>query len=157
METKIAKMRADYSLDDLRLFRLVASLGSYTKAAEHSGIPLSTLSRRIAALESALTIRLLERNAHRLILTRADGDGRGGAALSMRHVTGLPIKFLGAGEKIDQLDVFDARRVAGLEVSAGMDRQWQGDALGQQQHGGRQPVGRQVDAERRAPAADDMR
>ncbi|MDR3509625.1 MAG: signal recognition particle protein [Caulobacteraceae bacterium] len=48
-----------------------------------------------------------------LILTRADGDGRGGAALSMRAVTGLPIKFLGAGEKIDALDVFDARRVAG--------------------------------------------
>ena len=71
METKIAKMKADYSLDDLRLFRLVASLGSYTRAAEHSGIPLSTLSRRIAALESALTIRLLERNAHRLTLTRA--------------------------------------------------------------------------------------
>ena len=71
METKIAKMKADYSLDDLRLFRLVASLGSYTRAAELSGIPLSTLSRRIAALESALTIRLLERNAHRLILTRA--------------------------------------------------------------------------------------
>ncbi len=47
-----------------------------------------------------------------LILTRADGDSRGGAALSMRDVTGLPIKFLGAGEKIDALDVFDARRVA---------------------------------------------
>ena len=47
-----------------------------------------------------------------MILTRADGDSRGGAALSMRHVTGLPIKFLGAGEKIDALDAFDARRVA---------------------------------------------
>ena len=47
-----------------------------------------------------------------MILTRADGDSRGGAALSMRHVTGLPIKFLGAGERIDALDVFDARRVA---------------------------------------------
>jgi signal recognition particle subunit SRP54 len=54
-----------------------------------------------------------------LILTRADGDGRGGAALSMRHVTGLPIKFLGAGEKIDQLDVFDARRVAGRILGQG--------------------------------------
>ena len=54
-----------------------------------------------------------------LILTRADGDGRGGAALSMRHVTGLPIKFLGAGEKIDQLDVFDARRVAGRSLGQG--------------------------------------
>jgi signal recognition particle subunit SRP54 len=54
-----------------------------------------------------------------LILTRADGDGRGGAALSMRHVTGLPIKFLGAGEKIDALDVFDARRVAGRILGMG--------------------------------------
>jgi signal recognition particle subunit SRP54 len=54
-----------------------------------------------------------------LILTRADGDGRGGAALSMRAVTGLPIKFLGAGEKIDALDVFDARRVAGRILGQG--------------------------------------
>jgi signal recognition particle subunit SRP54 len=54
-----------------------------------------------------------------LVLTRADGDSRGGAALSMRHVTGLPIKFLGAGEKIDALDVFDARRVAGRILGAG--------------------------------------
>jgi signal recognition particle subunit SRP54 len=54
-----------------------------------------------------------------LVLTRADGDGRGGAALSMRHVTGLPIKFLGAGEKIDALDVFDARRVAGRILGQG--------------------------------------
>jgi signal recognition particle subunit SRP54 len=54
-----------------------------------------------------------------LILTRADGDARGGAALSMRAVTGLPIKFLGAGEKIDALDAFDARRVAGRILGAG--------------------------------------
>ncbi len=38
-----------------------------------------------------------------IILTRADGDSRGGAALSMRHVTGCPIKFLGVGEKQDAL------------------------------------------------------
>ncbi|HUO22062.1 MAG TPA: signal recognition particle protein [Caulobacteraceae bacterium] len=54
-----------------------------------------------------------------LILTRADGDSRGGAALSMRAVTGLPIKFLGAGEKVDALDAFDARRVAGRILGAG--------------------------------------
>ena len=54
-----------------------------------------------------------------LVLTRADGDGRGGAALSMRAVTGLPIKFLGAGEKVDALDVFDARRVAGRILGQG--------------------------------------
>ena len=54
-----------------------------------------------------------------LILTRADGDSRGGAALSMRAVTGLPIKFLGAGEKLDALEVFDARRVAGRILGQG--------------------------------------
>ncbi|HUO11899.1 MAG TPA: signal recognition particle protein [Caulobacteraceae bacterium] len=54
-----------------------------------------------------------------LVLTRADGDARGGAALSMRHVTGLPIKFLGTGERIDALDVFDARRVAGRILGQG--------------------------------------
>src|SRR5690606_13491575 len=54
-----------------------------------------------------------------LILTRADGDGRGRAMLSMRAVTGLPIKYLGAGEKVDQLEVFDARRVAGRILGQG--------------------------------------
>ncbi|MDE2355872.1 MAG: signal recognition particle protein [Alphaproteobacteria bacterium] len=54
-----------------------------------------------------------------LVLTRADGDARGGAALSMRAVTGLPIKFLGVGERIDALDLFDARRVAGRILGQG--------------------------------------
>ena len=54
-----------------------------------------------------------------LILTRADGDGRGGAALSMRAVTNLPIKFLGTSEKIDGLEVFDAARVAGRILGQG--------------------------------------
>jgi signal recognition particle subunit SRP54 len=54
-----------------------------------------------------------------LVLTRTDGDGRGGAALSMRAVTGLPIKFLGAGERTEALEVFDARRVAGRILGQG--------------------------------------
>jgi signal recognition particle subunit SRP54 len=54
-----------------------------------------------------------------LIMTRADGDGRGGAALSMRAVTGLPIKFLGTGEKPEALEVFEARRVAGRILGQG--------------------------------------
>ena len=54
-----------------------------------------------------------------LILTRMDGDGRGGAALSMRAVTGLPIKFLGTGEKLDGLDAFDAKRLAGRILGQG--------------------------------------
>jgi signal recognition particle subunit SRP54 len=54
-----------------------------------------------------------------MVLTRTDGDSRGGAALSMRHVTGLPIKFLGAGEKLDAIEVFDAERVAGRILGSG--------------------------------------
>lgn len=54
-----------------------------------------------------------------LVLTRIDGDGRGGAALSMRAVTGLPIKFLGTGEKQDAIDAFDARRIAGRILGQG--------------------------------------
>ncbi|MAI02581.1 MAG: signal recognition particle protein [Rickettsiales bacterium] len=47
-----------------------------------------------------------------VILTRVDGDAKGGAALSMAHTTGKPIKFLGVGEKIDQIEVFSAKRLA---------------------------------------------
>jgi signal recognition particle subunit SRP54 len=54
-----------------------------------------------------------------IILTRVDGDGRGGAALSMRFVTGAPIKFLGAGEKLDALEAFHPARVAGRILDMG--------------------------------------
>jgi len=47
-----------------------------------------------------------------LVLTRMDGDGRGGAALSMRAVTGKPIKLIGTGEKMDSLEEFHPRRIA---------------------------------------------
>jgi signal recognition particle subunit SRP54 len=47
-----------------------------------------------------------------LVLTRMDGDGRGGAALSMRAVTGKPIKLIGVGEKMSELDEFHPRRIA---------------------------------------------
>nr|WP_137678165.1 signal recognition particle protein [Parerythrobacter lutipelagi] len=47
-----------------------------------------------------------------VVLTRMDGDARGGAALSMRHVTGKPIKFAGTGEKLDAIEAFHPRRVA---------------------------------------------
>ncbi len=47
-----------------------------------------------------------------VVLTRMDGDARGGAALSMRHVTGKPIKFAGTGEKLDALEAFHPKRVA---------------------------------------------
>ena len=54
-----------------------------------------------------------------LILTRIDGDSRGGAALSMRSVTGCPIKFMGVGEKTDQLEIFQPERIAGRILDMG--------------------------------------
>jgi signal recognition particle subunit SRP54 len=54
-----------------------------------------------------------------LVLTRIDGDARGGAALSMRAVTGRPIKFLGAGEKLDALEPFHPDRIAGRILGMG--------------------------------------
>ena len=53
------------------------------------------------------------------VLTRADGDGRGGAALSMRAVTGKPIKLIGTGEKWDALEDFDPKRIAGRILGMG--------------------------------------
>jgi len=54
-----------------------------------------------------------------VVMTRIDGDARGGAALSMRAVTGAPIKFIGVGEKIDALDTFDPQRMAGRILGMG--------------------------------------
>ena len=54
-----------------------------------------------------------------IVLTRVDGDSRGGAALSMRAVAGCPIKLMGTGEKIDALEVFDAARIAGSILGQG--------------------------------------
>ena len=54
-----------------------------------------------------------------IILTKTDGDSRGGAALSVRQVTGAPIKFSGTSEKIDGLEVFDAQRHAGRILGMG--------------------------------------
>ena len=54
-----------------------------------------------------------------VVLTRADGDSRGGAALSIRHVTGCPIKFLGVGEKQDALEEFNPERMAGRILGMG--------------------------------------
>jgi signal recognition particle subunit SRP54 len=54
-----------------------------------------------------------------IVLTRIDGDARGGAALSMRSVTGCPIKLLGTGEKLDGLEVFHPDRLAGRILGMG--------------------------------------
>ena len=54
-----------------------------------------------------------------IILTRIDGDSRGGAALSMRHVTQKPIKFMGTGEKIDDIEIFHPDRIANRILGMG--------------------------------------
>ena len=54
-----------------------------------------------------------------IVLTKLDGDSRGGAALSVRQITGAPIKFAGISEKIDGLEVFDAERHAGRILGMG--------------------------------------
>lgn len=54
-----------------------------------------------------------------LILTKMDGDSRGGAAISIRSVTGVPIKFLGTGEKLDALEVYDPARLASRILGMG--------------------------------------
>jgi signal recognition particle subunit SRP54 len=54
-----------------------------------------------------------------IVLTRMDGDARGGAALSMRHVTGRPIRFVGTGERLDALEPFHPERVAARILDMG--------------------------------------
>lgn len=54
-----------------------------------------------------------------LVMTKIDGDARGGAAISMREVTGVPIKFLGVGEKLDALEIFHPDRLAGRILGMG--------------------------------------
>ena len=54
-----------------------------------------------------------------VILTKVDGDARGGAALSVRHITGKPIKFLGVGEKVDALEPFHPERIASRILGMG--------------------------------------
>ena len=55
-----------------------------------------------------------------VVLTKADGDARGGAALSVRHITGKPIKFIGMGEKLDALEPFHPERLASRILGMGM-------------------------------------
>ncbi len=54
-----------------------------------------------------------------MVLTKTDGDARGGAALSVRHVTGRPIKFIGRGEKVDALEPFHPERIASRILGMG--------------------------------------
>jgi len=80
-----------------------------------------------------------------IVLTRVDGDGRGGAALSMRAVTGKPIKLIGVGERLDALEDFDPQRIAGRILGMG-------DIVGLVEK-----AAQAIDAEKAAKAAERLR
>ena len=88
-----------------------------------------------------------------VVLTKTDGDSRGGAALSVREVTGLPIKFIGTGEKFDALEAFVPRRMASRILGMGdvvglvEDVQRQVDAEAVENIAGKVKRGRQLDLE----------
>ena len=96
-----------------------------TEVADIAGavIPIETLLV-VDALTGQDAVQTAERFKARvpvtgIVMTRIDGDARGGAALSMRAVTGAPIKFVGIGEKIDALDTFEPERMAGRILGMG--------------------------------------
>jgi signal recognition particle subunit SRP54 len=78
-----------------------------------------------------------------IVLTKLDGDSRGGAALSVRQITGAPIKFAGVSEKIDGLEVFDADRHAGRVLGMGDIVALVEQVQAGRRHGGRAEAGGQ--------------
>jgi signal recognition particle subunit SRP54 len=78
-----------------------------------------------------------------IVLTKLDGDSRGGAALSVRQITGAPIKFAGVSEKIDGLEVFDAERHAGRVLGMGDIVALVEEVQPRRRPGGRPEAGRQ--------------
>ena len=91
IEKKVKPHQVYFVCDALTGQDAVASAGAFNKALELDGV----------------------------ILTKLDGDARGGAALSVRKVTGVPIKFVGKGEKLDKLEPFDPERMVGQMLGMG--------------------------------------
>ncbi len=91
IEKKVRPHQVYFVCDALTGQDAVASAGSFNEALELDGV----------------------------ILTKLDGDARGGAALSVKHVTGVPIKFVGMGEKLDKLHPFDPERIVGQILGMG--------------------------------------
>ncbi len=91
IEKKVKPHQVLFVCDSLTGQDAVSSAGSFNEALELDGV----------------------------ILTKLDGDARGGAALSVKHVTGVPIKFLGKGEKLDKLEPFVPERLVGQILGMG--------------------------------------
>ena len=91
IEKKVRPHQVYFVCDALTGQDAVASAGSFNEALELDGV----------------------------IMTKLDGDARGGAALSVRQVTGVPVKFVGMGEKLEKLEVFDPSRLVGQMLGMG--------------------------------------
>ena len=96
---------------------------SEAKALKKSIKPLETLlvADSLTGQDAVKTAKIFhdQLGLTGIVLTRIDGDGRGGAALSMRAATGCPIKFLGTGEKIEELEIFHPDRIASRILGMG--------------------------------------
>jgi signal recognition particle subunit SRP54 len=101
---------------DEALMAEVAEIERVVGAHETILVADSLTGQDAVATARAFSARL---NLTGIILTRVDGDGRGGAALSMRAVTGKPIKLIGTGERMDALEDFDPARIAGRILGMG--------------------------------------
>ena len=91
IEKKVRPHQVYFVCDALTGQDAVASAGAFNEALELDGV----------------------------IMTKLDGDARGGAALSVRQVTGVPVKFVGMGEKLERLDPFDPERIVGQMLGMG--------------------------------------
>jgi signal recognition particle subunit SRP54 len=84
-----------------------------------TSLPVVAGERPVAITQRALQVGRTEGYDVVIVLTRVDGDARGGAALSMRAITGKPIVLMGVGERIEALEPFHAERIAGRILGMG--------------------------------------
>ena len=101
---------------DLMMMNEIKQIKSLVKPTE-TVLVADSLTGQIAANVAKEFDKILDISS--IILTRIDGDGRGGAALSMKYVTNKPIKYIGVGEKIDDLEVFYPERIANRILGMG--------------------------------------
>jgi len=101
---------------DLQMMSEIKEIENIVKPAEIF-LVADSLTGQVAA-EVAKEFRNTV-NLSGIVLTRADGDARGGAAVSMKYVSNVPIKFLGIGEKIDNIEVFHPERIANRILGMG--------------------------------------
>jgi signal recognition particle subunit SRP54 len=129
---KIAKKALDYAkkqfidvliIDTAGRLHVDSTMMDEIKALHHATTPTETLFvvDSMTGQDAAHTAEAFHKALPLtgVILTKTDGDARGGAALSIRHITGQPIKFMGAGEKIDALEPFHPERVASRIMGMG--------------------------------------